>query len=248
MPNLMPWSYNGRLPSTAQGNKQDMTILSAAPTLRALPKYVLQLCILFITSSLYPLLSYGASDGHLSMGMLSATKQLTDTHTLFLGGGTLVENFKGDLGVVGILGKINPAMTWRVAYFAYSPNVKGDRRRYDNRLRGALTYKHDFNDWRFFHRSRLEYRHGDIPSGYRYRPTFNLSHPLSVGNKQIRPFVEYEPFYDFKKHTHSLSLYTLGSVIPVGKRLTLILAYFHIHNIEAGTHTDGPQVLLNVRF
>jgi len=159
-----------------------------------------------------------------------------------------VENFKGDLGVIGVLGKVNNAVTWRVAYFAYSPNVKGDRRRYDNRLRGALTYKHDFNNWRFFHRSRLEYRHGDIPSGYRYRPTFNLSHPLKIGNKQIRPFVEYEPFYDFKKHTHSLSLYTLGSVIPIGKRMTLILAYFHIHNIEAGTHTDGPQVLLNVRF
>jgi len=45
------------------------------------------------------------------MGMLSATKQLTDTHTLFLGGGTLVENFKGDLGVIGVLGKVNNAVT-----------------------------------------------------------------------------------------------------------------------------------------
>ena len=218
------------------------------PTSSYTYKHFLQFSLLLISTTLLPLISHGAADGNLSMGMLTATKQLTDTHTLFLGGGTLVENFKGDLGVIGVLGKVNNAVTWRVAYFAYSPNVKGDRRRYDNRLRGALTYKHDFNDWRFFHRSRLEYRHGDIPSGYRYRPTFNLSHPLTIANIQLRPFVEYEPFYDFRKHTHSLSLYTLGSVIPVGKRLTLILAYFHIHNIEAGTHTDGPQVLLNIRF
>ena len=225
-----------------------MVILTAVPPLPLLIQRFFQCSLLFISTALYPLISYSASDGKLSMGMLSVTKQLSDTHTLFLGGGTLVENFKGDLGVIGVLGKVNNAVTWRVAYFAYSPNVKGDRRRYDNRLRGALTYKHDFNDWRFFHRSRLEYRHGDIPSGYRYRPTFNLSHPLKVGNKQLRPFVEYEPFYDFKKHTHSLSLYTLGSVIPVGKRMTLILAYFHIHNIEAGTHTDGPLVMLNIRL
>jgi len=225
-----------------------MVILTTATPIYSLLKRYIQFTTLLLSTALYPLLGFGASDGNLSMGMLTATKQLTDTHTLFLGGGTLVENFKGDLGVIGVLGKVNNAVTWRVAYFAYSPNVKGDRRRYDNRLRGALTYKHDFNDWRFFHRSRLEYRHGDIPSGYRYRPTFNLSHPLTIASKPIRPFVEYEPFYDFKKHTHSLSLYTLGSVIPVGKRLTLILAYFHIHNIEAGTHTDGPQVLLNIRF
>ncbi len=225
-----------------------MVILTTASALYLACKRFFQFSLLLICSVLYPSISHSASDGNLSMGMLSATKQLTDTHTLFLGAGTLVENFKGDLGVLGIIGKVNNAVTWRVAYFAYSPNVEGDRRRYDNRLRGALTYKHDFNNWRFFHRSRLEYRHGDIPSGYRYRPTFNLSHPLTVGNKQIRPFVEYEPFYDFKKHTHSLSLYTLGSVIPVGKRMTLVLAYFHIHNIEAGTHTDGPQVLLNIRL
>ncbi len=225
-----------------------MVILSTATVSLPSCKRIAQLSLLLISFALYPLISHGAADGNLSMGMLSATKQISDTHTLFLGGGTLVENFKGDLGVIGVLGKINPDVTWRVAYFAYSPNVKGDRRRYDNRLRGALTYKHDVNDWRFFHRSRLEYRHGDIPSGYRYRPTFNLSHPLTIADKQIRPFVEYEPFYDFKKHTHSLSLYTLGSVIPVGKRLTLILAYFHIHNIEAGTHTDGPQVILNIRL
>ena len=225
-----------------------MVILSTATASLPSCKRIAQLSLLLISIALYPLISHGAADGNLSMGMLSASKQISDTHTLFLGGGTLVENFKGDLGVIGVLGKINPDVTWRVAYFAYSPNVKGDRRRYDNRLRGALTYKHDVNDWRFFHRSRLEYRHGDIPSGYRYRPTFNLSHPLTIADKQIRPFVEYEPFYDFKKHTHSLSLYTLGSVIPVGKRLTLILAYFHIHNIEAGTHTDGPQVILNIRL
>ena len=225
-----------------------MVTLTTTPPPTSSYKHFLQFSLLLISTTLLPLISHGAADGNLSMGMLTATKQLTDTHTLFLGGGTLVENFKGDLGVIGVLGKVNNAVTWRVAYFAYSPNVKGDRRRYDNRLRGALTYKHDFNDWRFFHRSRLEYRHGDIPSGYRYRPTFNLSHPLTIANIQLRPFVEYEPFYDFRKHTHSLSLYTLGSVIPVGKRLTLILAYFHIHNIEAGTHTDGPQVLLNIRF
>jgi len=223
-------------------------IVNANPLRHSLSTHFIQISFLLISTALYPLFSHGAADGNLSMGMLTATKQLTDTHTLFLGGGTLVENFKGDLGVIGVLGKVNNAITWRVAYFAYSPTADDDRRRYDNRLRGALTYKHDFNDWRFFHRSRLEYRHGDIPSGYRYRPTFNLSHPLTIANKPIRPFVEYEPFYDFKKHTHSLSLYTLGSVIPVGKRLTLILAYFHIHNIEAGTHTDGPQVLLNIRF
>ncbi|OUS16153.1 hypothetical protein A9Q88_08320 [Gammaproteobacteria bacterium 50_400_T64] len=225
-----------------------MVILTTATSVTFSFKRYFQFATLLISTTLYPLLCFGASDGNLSMGMLTATKQLSETHTLFLGGGTLVENFKGDLGVIGVLGKVNNAVTWRVAYFAYSPTADDDRRRYDNRLRGALTYKHDFNDWRFFHRSRLEYRHGDIPSGYRYRPTFNLSHPLTIANKPIRPFVEYEPFYDFKKHTHSLSLYTLGSVIPVGKRLTLILAYFHIHNIEAGTHTDGPQVLLNIRF
>ncbi len=224
-----------------------MAIFTAASFISSLQRFC-QFSLLLFSISLYPLASHGASDGNISMGMLSATKQLSDTHTLFLGAGTLVENFKGDLGVIGVLGKINDAVTWRVAYFAYSPNDKDDKRRYDNRLRGALTYKHDFNDWRFFHRSRLEYRKGDIPSGYRYRPTFNLSHPLTLANKQIRPFVEYEPFYDFKKHSHSLSLYTIGSVIPVGKRMTLVLAYFHIHNIEAGTHTDGPQVILNFRL
>ena len=225
-----------------------MVILTTAPRISSLVKSIVQVTFLLITASLYPLTSHAQSDGNLSMGMLSATKQLSDTHTLFFGAGTLVENFKGDLGVIGVLGKVNDAVTWRAAYFAYSPNVKGEERRYDNRLRGALTYKHNFNDWRFFHRSRLEYRHGDIPSGYRYRPTFNLSHPLTLAKTTLRPFIEYEPFYDFKKHSHSLSLYTAGSVIPVGKRMTLILAYFHIHNIEAGTHTDGPQVILNIRL
>lgn len=222
--------------------------MPARPPLNSLATRFFQLTIAFFGMSIYPLLSYGASDGHLGMGMLSATKKLSDTHTLFAGAGTLVENFKGDLLTIGVAGKVSDAVTWRTAYFLYSATLDGEERHYDHRLRGSLTYKHDFGDWRFSHRSRVEYRRGDVLDGFRYRPAFNLSHPLSIANYKFRPYVEYEPFYDFRKHFNTLSLYSAGAILPLPKRATLVLAYFRIHNHEDSTRTYGPQIMLNIGF
>ncbi len=209
---------------------------------------LLQLSIVLVCSTVYSTASLAASDGHLSMGMLTATKKIDDKHTLYFGGGTLVENFKGDIATIGVAGKLSDAVSWRSAYFIYSPRIKGEERHYDHRLRGELSYKHDFGNWRFSHRSRVEYRRGDVLDGFRYRPAFNLSHPVSVAGIKLRPYIEYEPFYDFRKHANTLSLYTVGAVIPVLKRMTLVAAYFRIHNHEDSTHTYGPQIILNIRL
>ncbi len=211
-------------------------------------KRFLQFSLVFICTSVYSILSYGASEGHLGMGMLSATKKLSDTQTLFVGAGSLVENFKGDLLTIGVVNKVDDAVTWRASYFLYSASLDGEERHYDHRLRGALTYKHEFGDWRFSHRSRVEYRRGDVLDGFRYRPAFNLSHPFSIANFTFRPYIEYEPFYDFRKHFNTLSLYSTGAILPVSKRFTLIVAYFRIHNHEDSTQTFGPQIMLNIQL
>lgn len=224
------------------------TIMSTALSLNALIKRFFKLTIVLIATFCHPLLSYGASDGHLGMGVLSATKKLNDTHTLYAGVGTLIENYKGDLLTIGVASKVNDAVTWRTAYFLYSPTLDGEERHYDHRLRGSLTYKYDFGDWRFSHRSRIEYRRGDVLEGFRYRPTFNLSHPLSISNYKFRHYVEYEPFYDFRKHFNTLSLYSAGVILPLAKRATLFLAYFQIHNHEYSTRTYGPKIIFNIGF
>ena len=200
------------------------------------------LAIIFLLSSS----AWSESSDHLSMGMLTATKKLSDTHTLFFGGGTLVENFKGDIATIGVVGKVSKAVGWQAAYFHYSPTLTGEERHYDHRLRGALTYRYELGDWRLFHRSRVEYRRGDVLDGFRYRPAFQLSHPLDIAGIKFRPFVEYEPFYDARKHSHTLSLYTAGTAFSVFKRLKVTMAYFKIHNYEDGAHTDGPMVTVNI--
>ena len=223
------------------------TLTTTAPFYFSFKRYI-QVTTLLLSTAFYPLLCFGASDGHLSMGMLTATKKIDDKHTLYFGGGTLVENFKGEIATIGVAGKLTKAISWQSAYFIYSARSQGEERHYDHRLRGSLTYKHDFGEWRFSHRSRVEYRRGDVLDGFRYRPAFNLSHPLSVVGIKLRPYIEYEPFYDFRKHANTLSLYSAGAIIPVHQRVTLIAAYFHIHNQEDSTHTFGPQIMLNIQL
>lgn len=225
-----------------------MLIFALPAPLRFFSKYFSRFILVLSYSSLFPLAAHAASDGHLGMGMLSATRQLTDNYTLFAGGGTLVENFKGEISTIGIIGKLNEAVSWSTSYFLYSARIKGEERHYDHRLRGSLMYKQELGKWRLSHRSRVEYRRGDVLDGFRYRPAFNLSHSLSVANITLRPYVEFEPFYDFRKHANTLSLYSAGTAIPVLKRTTLVVAYFRIDNHEDGTRTTGPQIMLNIQL
>lgn len=191
---------------------------------------------------------HASSNDHLDIGMLSATKKISDKHTLFMAGGTVVENFKGELATIGVSGKINDSLSWQSAYFLYSARIEGEERHYDHRLRGSLTYKHNVGDWTLSHRSRVEYRVGDVSDGFRYRPAFNLSHPLTIADMKLKTYIEFEPIYDFRAHSDTLALYIAGVAIPLLERVTLDVAYFRVHNQQTEKDTFGPQVILNIRL
>lgn len=191
---------------------------------------------------------YASGNDHLDIGMLSATKKLNDKHTLFMAGGTVVENFKGELATIGIDRKLSDSLSWQSAYFLYSARVEGEERQYDHRLRGSLTYKHNVGDWTLSHRSRVEYRVGDVADGFRYRPAFNVSHPLTLADIKLKTYIEFEPVYDFRAHSETLSFYTAGVAFPVLERMTLDVSYFRVHNQQTEKDTFGPQIILNIRL
>lgn len=202
-------------------------------------------CILLI---LLPALSHAAKNDHLAVGLVSVSKPLDEKHTLFAAAGTVVENFKGELATFGVNGKVDDNLSWRLGYFLYSARIDNEERHYDHRLRGSLAYQKSVGDWQFMHRSRVEYRVGDVMDGFRYRPSINLSHGFTISDIKLKSYVEFEPFYDFRKHSNTLALYTAGIALPVSKTMSLDVSYFRVHNRESDTHTFGPQLVLNIRL
>jgi len=183
-----------------------------------------------------------------SFAILSAAKKLPSGHSIIAVAGNLHEEFEGRIAYLGVAKKTASDVVWKIGYFGYYPKQEDGSRTEDHRLRGALSYTFKFDDWRLMHRSRLEYRMGQIPNGFRYRPAFELSRPLMINNIKIIPYAEVEPFYDFHQNQLSLTLFTAGIKWPINPTFTLNIGHFNIFLNEANTHTKGPQVWLHIKL
>ncbi|MEO1957419.1 MAG: DUF2490 domain-containing protein [Methylophilaceae bacterium] len=140
-----------------------------------------------------------AEDDSLNFVALSASKQLSTGHTLIAMTGNIQEQFKGKLAYLGVSKKLENKMIWSLGYLGYYP--KNDKGSYneDHRVRGSLAYTFKFDGWQLMHRSRVEYRMGQAPNGFRYRPALELSSKVTAFNTLLIPYVEVEPFYDFRQ-------------------------------------------------
>ena len=205
-------------------------------------KLMISLIIIFCTQAAF------AENDSLNFAALSASKHLSTGHTLVVATGNIHEQFKGKIAYIGVLKKLENNMVWSLGYFGYYPqNEKGDYTE-DHRVRGSLAYTFKFDEWQLMHRSRVEYRMGQTPNGFRYRPAFELSRKVSVLDTLLIPYVETETFYDFREDKITLSLLTVGIKWPINSQIIVKLAHFNIYLNNPSRHVSGPLLALHIKL
>jgi len=202
-------------------------------------------CALFISVFIFPLNLYA---DNLRFINISASKSLSSGHTLIGSFGNLHEEFEGELAYLGVAKKMKSSLVWELGYFGYFPSVNGVKGSHleDHRIRGSLSKTFVFNNWHFMHRSRVEYRMGQVSGGFRYRPTFQLAKTNFLGG--LTAYTEVEPFYDFKENELTLTLLTAGVKWPVTPDIIVNIGHFNIFLNKAKTHTKGPLIGVHIKL
>ena len=206
----------------------------------------LKLALILFFGCLY--VNASANENGLQFVTLSASKQLDSGHTLIGVIGDIHEEFAGEIAYLGLAKKMDSGLVWKAGYFGYFPEQDDGHYIEDHRLRGSLSYTFKLNSWRLMHRSRVEYRMGQLSSGFRYRPTLNLSRPITIGETTLIPYAEVEPFYDFKQHQLTLTIFTAGIKWPVTPNISLNIGHMNIFLNEENTHAKGPLVGLHIKL
>ncbi len=186
--------------------------------------------------------------GDVNFVTVSAEKKLDNGMTILAAAGNIYEEFEGKVVYLGVGDKLKSGAILRLGYFGYFADLPDGGRREDHRIRGSLTYRFKHDDWRFMHRSRLEYRMGQTPNGFRYRPVFQVAHLMSLGQAKILPFAAVEPFYDFRQHKVTLTLFTAGVIWPISSKMILKVGHFNIFQNGPTKHTKGPLVWLHLKL
>jgi len=202
-------------------------------------------CCLFV---FFSFCSLSASAENLHFLNFSASKNLSSGHKLIGAFGSLHEEFEGEIAYLGVAKKMESSLVWELGYFGYFPSVNGVKGSHveDHRIRGSLSKTFVFNNWHFMHRSRVEYRMGQVSGGFRYRPTIQLARTNLLGG--LTAYAEVEPFYDFKENELTLTLLTAGVKWPVTPDVTLNIGHFNIFLNKAKTHTKGPLIGIDIKL
>ncbi|MEW5009335.1 MAG: DUF2490 domain-containing protein [Cycloclasticus sp.] len=202
---------------------------------------------LVITLSLLCTSSF--ADGGMQFSVLSASKQLDSGHTLIGAVGTIQEEFQGKIASIMVAKKTDSGATWRAGYFGYFAKQGEDSGiQEDHRLRAAFVFRKKMGGMVLTHRSRVEYRMGELASGFRYRPAANAAYPIKLFNTQLIPYAEIEPFYDFKQDHLTLGLFSTGVLWMPNKNIIVNIGYMDIYLNKANTHTKGPVVGLHFKL
>ncbi len=182
------------------------------------------------------------------MAFLSASKEVADDTVLFGAAGVIQESYSGNMLSVGVARITESGITWKSAYFLYNPDTEDGGSNYDHRVRASLNYKFSYKGWKLSHRSRVEYRWGDVLEGFRVRPQLEISRPFALSAMPVIPYLDLETFYDVRRKTITLSLWTIGAKAVLSKRLILNMGYFNVFKHDDDTRVDGPNVSLHIRF
>jgi len=184
-----------------------------------------------------------AGNGSMEFTTISASTQLESGHTLIGAVGTIQEEFQGKIAYIGVAKKSNFGAVWQAGYFGYYAKQGDDTGiQEDHRIRGNLTFTTKVNGWVLKHRSRVEFRMGELSSGFRYRPAFTAMHPLKINGETLIPYAEIEPFYDFKQDYITLGLLSAGVKWMPNKNIIINAGYMDIYLNKANTHTKGPVI------
>jgi len=189
-----------------------------------------------------------AGDG-MQFNTLSASKQLDSGHTLVGVVGTIQEEFQGKIASVFVAKKTDFGAVFKTGYFGYfAKQGKDTGIQEDHRLRASLTYSTKLGDWVLKHRSRVEYRMGELSGGFRYRPAFTAMQPMKLNSQTLIPYAEFEPFYDFKADHLTLALFSAGVKWMPTKNVMVNIGYMDIYLNKANTHTKGPVLGLHFKL
>jgi hypothetical protein len=191
--------------------------------------------------------SFSAED-NMDFGVLSASKSFTNGYTLVAVTGGIHEEFKGKIAYLGVAKKTDSGVVWEAGYFGYYPKQDDGGYHEEHRLRGSLSYAFKLDGWTLMHRSRVEYRTGQTPNGFRYRPALELSRVLSTAKNNFTPYIEAEPFYDFRVDKITLSLLTAGVKWPVSSNIILNIGYMNMFLTEGNRHVKGPLIGIHIKL
>jgi hypothetical protein len=190
-----------------------------------------------------------AAEENLNFMMLSSSKNIGNGYTLIGAAGDIHEEFAGKVAYLGVAKKAASDLVWRAGYFGYYPkSINGNGYREDHRLRGSLSYTVKLDEWKLMHRSRVEYRMGQVSTGLRYRPAVELSRTLSVAQSMLIPYIEVEPFYDFHADKLTLTLLTAGVKWPVTPNIILNIGHMNVFLNEEHRHVKGPILGLHIKL
>jgi len=206
-------------------------------------KRSLTIALLLLTTASF------ASEHEMQFSTISASKQLESGHTLIGMFGTIQEEFQGKIAYLGVAKKADFGAVWQAGYFGYYAKQGDDTGiQEDHRLRGSLSVTKKINGWVLKHRSRVEFRMGELSSGFRYRPTFTATHPITLYNEQFIPYAEAEPFYDFKQDHITLTLLSAGVKWVPNKNISVSAGYMDIYLNKPNTHTKGPIIGIHFKL
>ena len=198
--------------------------------------------LMFVFSS-----SFSAED-NLDFMVLSASKSFANGYTLVAVTGDIHEEFKGKVAYLGVAKKTDSGAVWKAGYFGYYPKQDDGSYHEDHRLRGSLRYTFKLDGWTLMHRSRVEYRMGQTPNGFRYRPALELSRVLSTAKNNFIPYIEVETFYDFRADKITLSLLTAGVKWPVSSNIILNIGHMNVFLAEDNRHVKGPILGIHIKL
>jgi len=186
------------------------------------------------------------NDVPISMSTLAVSKRLPHV-SIYAVGGDISKAVEGKLVVLGLTGKLKDQWRWQTEYLGLFTQ-RGTQDIHDNRARIAATYSHTLEDWRLSVRPLIEYRNSEVLNGFRFRPKFEVSRPLTLLSQKITPAIKLTPSYELKSELITFSFLTIGTKWSISPQVEITGSYIRGISHQRNTDTEGPSVSLSVRL
>ena len=139
---------------------------------------------------------------------------------------------------------------WEVEYFGYFPESPFTGRSLeDHRARIGIGFSADWQGLILSHRSRLEYRSGQLGESVRYRPEVKVMKLIPVGETYRLPvYASYEVAYNTGDQRFDFGFMRAGVIIPLSKQFKAEMGYLEIRDFRSNRTDSGTAIVLHYSF
>ena len=137
--------------------------------------------------------------------------------------------------------------SWEVEYFGYFPrHPYSGHALEDHRARIGYGISTDWQGFIISHRSRLEYRTGQLDEAVRYRPEVKVMRVIPVGESYRLPvYASYEAAYNTGDERFDFGFSRAGFIFPVSKSLKIEAGYLEIRDFKRDRSDSGVAAVVH---